>query len=135
MKRRLMSRPPMVTTFVCSVLASPRSNQTRSRKHVMPSHRRYATSDEEWSRSWWKRYQLLISKKLLINCKWYIEFVFFLSLIQWKAHLSIFIFRKPDSIGRDIERKCNPIFPLHDVFIRKVKVLKKPKFECKSHVS
>lgn len=39
-------------------------------------------------------------------------------------------FRKPDSIGRDIERKCNPIFPLHDVFVRKVKVLKKPKFEC-----
>lgn len=36
---------------------------------------------------------------------------------------------KPDSIGRDIERKCNPIFPLHDVFVRKVKVLKKPKFE------
>ena len=42
---------------------------------------------------------------------------------------TLLIFSKPDSIGRDIERKCNPIFPLHDVFIRKVKVLKKPKFE------
>ena len=37
----------------------------------------------------------------------------------------------PDSIGRDIEKKCQSIFPLHDVLIRKVKVLKKPKFDSK----
>jgi len=35
----------------------------------------------------------------------------------------------PDSIGKDIEKACQGIYPLHDVFIRKVKVLKKPKFE------
>jgi len=35
----------------------------------------------------------------------------------------------PDSIGRDIEKSCQGIFPLHDVFVRKVKILKKPKFE------
>jgi small subunit ribosomal protein S3Ae len=35
----------------------------------------------------------------------------------------------PDSIGRDIEKACQGIYPLHDVYIRKVKVLKKPKFE------
>ncbi|CAJ0573592.1 unnamed protein product, partial [Mesorhabditis spiculigera] len=35
----------------------------------------------------------------------------------------------PDSIGKDIERACYPIYPLHDVYIRKVKILKKPKFE------
>ena len=35
----------------------------------------------------------------------------------------------PDSIGRDIEKKCQSTFPLHDVLIRKVKVLKKPKFD------
>jgi len=35
----------------------------------------------------------------------------------------------PDSIGKDIEKKCQSIYPLHDVFIRKVKVLKKPKFD------
>uniref|UniRef100_A0A5S6QJ56 Small ribosomal subunit protein eS1 n=1 Tax=Trichuris muris TaxID=70415 RepID=A0A5S6QJ56_TRIMR len=35
----------------------------------------------------------------------------------------------PDSIGKDIEKACKGIYPLHDVFIRKVKVLKKPKFE------
>merc|ERR1712038_333239 len=34
----------------------------------------------------------------------------------------------PDSIGRDIEKSCQGIFPLHDVFVRKVKILKKPKF-------
>ncbi|CAI9732891.1 ribosomal S3a [Octopus vulgaris] len=35
----------------------------------------------------------------------------------------------PDSIGKDIEKACQGIYPLHDVFIRKVKVLKKPKFD------
>lgn len=35
----------------------------------------------------------------------------------------------PDSIGLEIEKKCQCIFPLQNVFIRKVKVLKKPKFD------
>ncbi|XP_071478148.1 small ribosomal subunit protein eS1-like [Diadema setosum] len=35
----------------------------------------------------------------------------------------------PDSIARDIEKACHRIYPLHDVHIRKVKVLKKPKFD------
>ncbi|KAG8505284.1 40S ribosomal protein S3a [Galemys pyrenaicus] len=34
-----------------------------------------------------------------------------------------------DSIGKDIEKACQSIYPLHDVFVRKVKMLKKPKFE------
>eukprot|EP00069_Balaena_mysticetus_P009952 bmy_20445T0 len=35
----------------------------------------------------------------------------------------------PDSTGKDIEKGCQSIYPLHDVFVRKVKMLKKPKFE------
>ncbi|KAK7813908.1 hypothetical protein U0070_011015 [Myodes glareolus] len=35
----------------------------------------------------------------------------------------------PDSIGKDIEKACPSIDPLHDVFVRKAKMLKKPKFE------
>lgn len=35
----------------------------------------------------------------------------------------------PDSIGKDIEKACSFIHPLKDVYIRKVKILKKPKFE------
>jgi small subunit ribosomal protein S3Ae len=35
----------------------------------------------------------------------------------------------PDSIGRDIEKAAGVIFPLHDVCVRKVKVLRKPKTE------
>jgi len=34
-----------------------------------------------------------------------------------------------ESIGVEIEKKCQAIFPLQSVFIRKVKVLKKPKFD------
>lgn len=35
----------------------------------------------------------------------------------------------PDSIGKDIEKACSFIYPLQDVYIRKVKIMKKPKFE------
>ena len=37
--------------------------------------------------------------------------------------------RIPDSIGKDIEKACQGVYPLHDVYVRKVKVLKKPKFD------
>ncbi|KAL8598763.1 40S ribosomal protein S3-1 [Nucella lapillus] len=35
----------------------------------------------------------------------------------------------PDAIGKDIEKATQGIYPLHDVYVRKVKVLKKPKFD------
>lgn len=43
--------------------------------------------------------------------------------------------RIPDSVGKDIEKACQSIYPLHDVYVRKVKMLKKPKFECKFHTA
>lgn len=33
------------------------------------------------------------------------------------------------TIGKEIENSCNSIYPLKDVFVRKAKVLKKPKFD------
>ena len=35
----------------------------------------------------------------------------------------------PGSIRKDIQKGCPSIHPLHDVFVRRVKMLKKPKFE------
>merc|ERR1719498_2128948 len=35
----------------------------------------------------------------------------------------------PESIGKDIEKACQGIYPLQNVFIRKCKVLKAPKFD------
>ncbi|PRP83381.1 ribosomal protein S3a, component of cytosolic 80S ribosome and 40S small subunit [Planoprotostelium fungivorum] len=35
----------------------------------------------------------------------------------------------PEAIGKQIERECQGIYPLQNVFIRKVKVLKTPKFD------
>jgi small subunit ribosomal protein S3Ae len=35
----------------------------------------------------------------------------------------------PESIGREIEKACQGIFPLQNVFICKVKILKSPKFD------
>jgi len=34
-----------------------------------------------------------------------------------------------DQIGKQIHKECSKIFPLENVLIRKVKVLKKPKFD------
>ncbi|ELW65406.1 40S ribosomal protein S3a [Tupaia chinensis] len=36
-----------------------------------------------------------------------------------------------DSIGKEIEKAYQSIYPLHDVSVRKVKMLKKPKFELR----
>ena len=35
----------------------------------------------------------------------------------------------PESIGKDIEKSCQGIFPLQNVFIRKCKLLRAPKFD------
>lgn len=35
----------------------------------------------------------------------------------------------PDSIGKVRRKVCQPIYLLHEVFVRKVKMLKKPKLE------
>ncbi|KAF5923802.1 hypothetical protein HPG69_016290 [Diceros bicornis minor] len=35
----------------------------------------------------------------------------------------------PDSIGKNTEKPSQSIYLLHDIFVRKVKMLKKPKFE------
>ena len=45
------------------------------------------------------------------------------------TYLSLCRISTPDSIGVEIEKKCQSIFPLQNVFVRKVKVLKKPKFD------
>jgi len=35
----------------------------------------------------------------------------------------------PDSMAMDIQKACRGIYPLHDVHVRKVKVLKRPRFD------
>merc|ERR1712087_155049 len=35
----------------------------------------------------------------------------------------------PESIGKEIEKQTQGIFPLKDVLVRKVKIMKKPKFD------
>merc|ERR1719220_920473 len=35
----------------------------------------------------------------------------------------------PDSIAKDIEKKVSPIYPVHDCYVSKVKVIKKPKLD------
>ena len=43
----------------------------------------------------------------------------------------IFVFLSvPEYIGKDIQKACEGIYPLQNVFIRKVKILKAPKFDA-----
>jgi len=35
----------------------------------------------------------------------------------------------PNAIGKQIEKECNSIFPLKDVYVRKVSIIKAPKFD------
>jgi len=35
----------------------------------------------------------------------------------------------PEAIGREIEKACRGIYPLQNVFIRKAKIIKSPKFD------
>jgi len=35
----------------------------------------------------------------------------------------------PEVIGKEIEKQCQSVYPLKDVMVRKVKILKKPKFD------
>ena len=46
------------------------------------------------------------------------------------AHTVCLVCRSiPESIGKDIEKSCQGIFPLQNVFIRKCKLLRAPKFD------
>jgi small subunit ribosomal protein S3Ae len=49
------------------------------------------------------------------------------------AHTHTFIYHPKQTLTKkhtqEIEKACNSIYPLKDVFIRKAKVLKKPKFD------
>ncbi len=66
-----------------------------------------------------------VDMKEVVTKLYVVELIVFCQIII----ICAFFYRIPDSIGRDIEKKCQSIFPLHDVLIRKVKVLKKPRFD------
>jgi len=55
--------------------------------------------------------------------------IIFFVLLIFLLLLLLFSTSNPESIAVEIEKKCASIFPLQNVFIRKVKVLKKPKFD------
>ena len=48
------------------------------------------------------------------------------STVELKDLVTKFI---PEAIGKEIEKKCSSVYPLHNVYIRKVKLLKTPKFD------
>ena len=64
--------------------------------------------------------------KEVVN-KLYVSYIFY-------DRQFVFLFSIPNSIGSEIEKVCRGIYPLQNVNIRKVKVLKKPKFDGKKYL-
>lgn len=140
----------MATFYACFAWVSQRNAPTRSEKPPTPSISRFARSARRWWRSWPVKFRPTTWRKLSTNCKscslshlvWNIGFLsgglkrwqVIRVYHVWKGLLNCFVSRSriPDSVGKDIEKACQSIYPLHDVYVRKVKMLKKPKFECKS---
>ena len=56
--------------------------------------------------------------------------MFFSNLSKNKLLIVCRIYRVKDDIGKQIQKECSKIFPLEDnCMVRKVKLLKKPKFD------
>lgn len=59
------------------------------------------------------------------SCSFFLFCAFLVSLSLFLSTLR----RIPNAIGDAISKSCASVFPLRDVMIRKVKMLKKPKFD------
>ena len=57
-------------------------------------------------------------------------FVFFFALLSTLIIFVWTLFSIPESIGKQIEKECQGIYPLKDVYVRKVKMLREPKFDA-----
>ncbi|KAK2097989.1 hypothetical protein P7K49_023440 [Saguinus oedipus] len=101
-----MSRLPMVTCFVCSVLVFLRNTTIRYGRPLMLSTNRYQIQ---------KKMMEIMTQELQTN--------------DLKEVVSKLI---PDSIGKNTGKACQSIYPLHDIFISNVKMLQKPKKEIES---
>lgn len=132
LKLMWMLRQPMATFSVFSALGSQRSAPTRSGRPPMPSTSRSVRSARRWWKSWPVRFKLMTWRKWSTSCKWISVHEVSIQLLAQCINLfAVLCSRIPDSVGKDIEKACQSIYPLHDVYVRKVKMLKKPKFECK----
>lgn len=128
-----MSRQLTTTPSGCSALLLPGDVQTRSREPAMPSPARsvrfvlvvpffrLVISEVEW--------KMLICSFLLfsqIRRKMREIMINQATSCDLKDLVNKFI---PEMIGREIEKATSSIYPLQNVFIRKVKILKAPKFD------
>merc|ERR1711924_145055 len=98
-----MLKRPTAMSSGASALASPKSVNSRSGRHPMRSRPRFVLFARRWD----------IMTKEVASC----------DLIK---AVEKFV---PEFIGKDIMKACEGIYPLQNVFIRKVKILKAPKFD------
>lgn len=134
---------PMVIFYAFFALVSPKKCAVKSRKPLMPNTHKFVSIDlldiwkdffsfrskrfvRKWSNSWHVKSVAANCVMSSPNCNENESF----------SNKSFFIvrfrrFRIPNSIGSEIEKACRGIYPLSNVNVRKVKVLKKPKFDSK----
>ena len=58
-----------------------------------------------------------------------VSFILFITLYYYCCHDNFIFYSVQESISKQIQKECGKIFPLQNVLIKKVKMLKKPKFD------
>lgn len=127
-----MLRQLTATPFACSALDLPRSVPISRREHAMLSLVRFARLVIFFKLFLGFAKPVLVINGIKLICVFQIrrKMVEIMrnqaSSCDLKELVAKFI---PESIGREIEKATSSIFPLQNVFIRKVKILKAPKFD------
>ena len=109
-------RLSMDTSSECSPLASPKEPKSKSELPATQRALKESSSARRWWKSWLMRHRSPLLRSLPRNC------ILF-------SYLLIISFSVSDTIGKEIQKQCGKIFPLQNVLVRKVKLLKKPKFD------
>lgn len=101
------------TSWDYSALDLPQEEETSLRELAMPNNPRRRPSERSWWKQWSKKPKEVPSETSQRNGK----------------SIQLNDFSITDALTKKIGKECGPIFPLQNVLVRKMKMLKKPKFD------
>lgn len=122
------SKLQMDTSSDCSASDSLKEPRDKLRLLATPRTHRRNSLDKRWWRSWFQRSKNLPSRSSLRNCRYCFRWLLLLFQNLFKI-INLISYSVQESISKQIQKECGKIFPLQNVLIRKVKMLKKPKFD------
>ena len=123
------SKLQMDTSSDCSALDSLKEPRDKLRLLATPRTHRRNSLDKRWWRSWFQRSKNLPSRSSPRNCMYYFLWLLSFFFQYLFKIINLISYSVQESISKQIQKECGKIFPLQNVLIRKVKMLKKPKFD------